>query len=251
MYRTTRKADWQALLMHIAHLLVGSVVTNDSRTKLGLLRSMGPYAPRKEHRLRGADGDITLGCKEEQELAELNFSAMIGGTFSSMAWPIDRDKVDAAQRSTALDGVRKDIGSVPAHTALLRRYRQSSSREAIGEAGIGAEVSKLCPGIMASAFAPLHMKATFPADSQMMWRGSQLHALFNNSGSPVVITNYREVMLGDPDGKDHGAHLRSVMLPATQASTLATQYGSGLNGAGCDVPHLLAAAIAQLTDMQS
>lgn len=78
-----------------------------------------------------------------------------------------------------------------------------------------------------------------------------MHALFQNSGSPAVLANYREIILGDPDNEDQGAHLRTVTLPATHLSTSDTQFGSGLNGGGCDVPHLIAATITQYADVRS
>ena len=60
-----------------------------------------------------------------------------------------------------------------------------------GEGGMGAEIRKLCPDAMVSVFAPIHIKATLSMRSPIMWRGSQLHALFKNSGSPAVLSNCR------------------------------------------------------------
>ena len=127
----------------------------------------------------------------------------------------------------------------------------SAMNKALGEGGFGAEVRKLCPDEFVSVFAPLHIKATLNLCAPLMWKGSMLHALFKNSGSPSAVKNYRDICLGDPDGKDYGAHLRQLALPAVRLSTPDVQYGSGLNGGGCDIPHLIAASVVQLTETKS
>ena len=58
------KADWKNLLLQRAGKLVNSVAENNSRSKFAILKSMKPYVPRKEHRLRDGEGKIVGGFRE-------------------------------------------------------------------------------------------------------------------------------------------------------------------------------------------
>lgn len=142
------KANWKNLLLHRADQLEQSVVQNDNRSTFYLLRAMQPYVPRKEHRLRNSHGNITAGLVEEQIVIQEHFSTALGGTACSFAALTDRDRVSAAAFAAAKDSVVESIAVGPTRISLKRRHRQSALRKAFGEAGVGAEVRRLCPDVM-------------------------------------------------------------------------------------------------------
>ena len=146
-----------------------AVVTNYNRTKFSLLRSMKPYVPRKERRLRDDSGNITSGLKAEQVVVKGHFAIALGGTACTLADLIDRDRSDSAKGVEAKNSLVKSIGVVTTRVKLKRRYLQSSTRKALGEAGVGAEVRRLWPTEMTSVFLPLHLKASSSLKSPIMW----------------------------------------------------------------------------------
>lgn len=75
------------------------------------------------------------------------------------------DRTEAAERAVTMDSVVKSLSVAPLKTSLARRYNAPSVRKALGEAGVGAEVRKVCPEVTADVFTPLHLKACIPARS--------------------------------------------------------------------------------------
>ena len=245
------KVDWKAVLIQRSDELISAVHANDSKAKFATLKSMKPYVPKKAHRLADENGNLSNSLIGEQQVAKGHFCKLLGGSMMKFEDLILQDRRDMVANAHKTHRVVKSLEAVPTKCDLRRRYNLSAMNKALGEGGFGAEVRKLCPDEFVSVFAPLHVKATLFMWAPIMWRGSMLHALFKNSGSPSAITSYRDICLGDPDGKDHGAHLRSLSLPAVRLSTPDVQFGSGLNGGGCEIPHLIAAAVVQVADMQA
>ena len=65
------------------------------------------------------------------------------------------------------------------------------------------------------------------------------------------ITAYRDVSLGDPDAKLYGQILRKFVLRMLGDLDPQMQFGSGLGGGGCDLPHLAASAALGLGEATS
>jgi hypothetical protein len=63
-------------------------------------------------------------------------------------------------------------------------------------------------------------------------------ALYKGKGSATDIKNYRDIMLGNDNGKAFGVHIRRAILPLAKCLSLETQYGSGMNGGETAVAHL-------------
>ena len=98
---------------------------------------------------------------------------------------------------------------------------------------------------------PLLCKALVNAEAPLQWKGSQLAALFKGKGARTSIKSYRDVSLCDPDAKMYGKILRRFLSKAVGAMSPTMQFGSGLGGGGCDLPHLAARAVLQLAETSS
>ena len=109
-----------------------------------VLRAMKPYVPRKNHRLCSSDGTIASGFVEEQEIAKQHFAGVLVCIVRSKAELIKLDRIEAAERAVTLNSVEELLSVAPTKTFLVRRYNSSSMRKALGEAGVGAEVRKMC-----------------------------------------------------------------------------------------------------------
>ena len=62
--------------------------------------------------------------------------------------------------------------------------------------------------------------------------------LFKNNGSSGDKACYRDIMLGDVNGKQATKELREILLPYAHQLARPTQFGSGLNGGETGFAHL-------------
>ena len=84
----------------------------------------------------------------------------------------------------------------------------------------------------------------------IQWKGAQLAALYKGKGPRYSKASFRDVAIGDPDGKVYGTLLRKFLLKAVTSMNPNLQFGSGCGGGGCDIPHLAAQAALQLSEVR-
>ena len=64
-------------------------------------------------------------------------------------------------------------------------------------------------------------------------------ALFKGKGSQSTISSYRDIFLGDYDGKGFTKIIRKTLLPMASSIVGYTQFGSGFNGGETAIAHLV------------
>ena len=85
---------------------------------------------------------------------------------------------------------------------------------------------------------PLYIKSFLRMQPALQWKGGMAAALFKGKGSATDMSNYRDILLGNDNGKAFSGHVRRVIRPLVSFPSLGSQYGSGLNGGETAIAHL-------------
>ena len=94
------------------------------------------------------------------------------------------------------------------------------------------------PKALASVYFPIVFKTLCRIHPPFQWRGGMICELFKNKGSSADSSNYRDIMLGNVNGKSFAKMVRRRLLPIANVVCGATQFGSGLNGGECAFAHV-------------
>ena len=97
---------------------------------------------------------------------------------------------------------------------------------------IGGEVKKLLARTTACNILPLLTKTTMYIRYPLHFLGAPISELWNGSGSKALICNFRDITIGDTDGRTLGCHQRGSLFGAVRALASKCQIGNGLNAGG-------------------
>ena len=211
-----------------------------------LRRFTVPRVPRGQ-RLHDALGNPVQTLVEEQALFRDHFIGLAAGR----AVPFADLVAEGRPGRVAADGIAEDLSIIPSRPRLTTDIATAQLGKAIGESKIGAEGMRLCPAAAAGLLHPLVTKSLINAEAPLQWKGAQLATLFKGKGARSSLKSYRDVALGDPESKTYGKVLRRFLLRAIDRLNPELQFGSGLGGGGCDLPHLAARAAMQVAEVRS
>ena len=85
---------------------------------------------------------------------------------------------------------------------------------------------------------PLYCKSYAQILPPIQLKGGMIAALFKGKGSSSLSPGSRDILLTDDCGKSLMVHARGIILPSVRHMSLATQYGSGMNGGETALAHM-------------
>ena len=190
-------------------------------------------APRGQ-RLVLESGVAAATAVDEQRLFRDHFVSLSAGEVTTFSATV-------TSNTPARTGFRyadEDMSVFPSRASVSVGLSTAKLRKAVGEAVVGAEGYRVSPKFSARLLHPLLCKSLINAEAPVQWKGSQLAALYKGKGPRTQLKSYRDVALGDPDAKLYGKVLRKFLLRSVERMQPVMQFGSGLGGGGCDIPHL-------------
>jgi len=194
---------------------------------------------KKITRVIGDDG-LVAGTKFQDKLVfREHFASQLGGSECLLSDLVVNDLNSLSMHDRAApyppsDGI---LDSLPGLNGLAQ-YFALASKGAFGEDKCPGKISKKIPRLMAAFYYPLVFKTFCRLQPPIQWMGGILHELFKNKGSSAVRGNYRDILLGNVDGKCVTKHVRSILVPVAFIVCGDSQFGSGMNGGETAFAHL-------------
>ena len=94
---------------------------------------------------------------------------------------------------------------------------------------------------------PVYVKTYLRIQPPLQWKGGMACVLFKGKGSPALIENHRDIMLGNDNGKTFADRVRQNIIHLVRHISLSSQFGSGLNGGETSMAHVYIRSIIDLS----
>jgi len=191
-------------------------------------------------RLHDSDGVPASDKHAEKEIVKSHFALQLSGRPCNFSTLLDRDKFSPAPSVlSTLPLVDDDVlAEVPSLYELSAVYHEAPANKQYGENRMSGKLTKVFNHAFAVLYYPVLLKSTVRVSYPLQWKGGLLSELFKNKGLRHLIDNYRDIFLGDFNGKAAFKILRRVLIPLCVGIVGHSQYGSGFNGGETAFAHL-------------
>ena len=127
---------------------------------------------------------------------------------------------------------------MPTSFDLFNCYSSLVKGKACGEGFLVSGVFKSFPYHRSKLVYPLVVKTAVRIQTPLQWKGGMICDLFKNTGSPALISSYRDILLMDDDGKAVQRLVRKKLFPIANKLCVDSQFGGDLNGGETAIAHL-------------
>ena len=195
----------------------------------------------KHTKILDRNGKPTQSQFEESSAFQQHFARTMHGSIVPFRDVVHHDmysnKVDACifQKYSMEDL----LVALPAPTQVGAAFASRKVAKGWGEDNINNRVIVKFSQTMMSLQYALYVKTYTRLAPPLQWKGGLAAALFKGKGSPALVENHRDIMLGNDSGKSFTGHVRRCIMPIVKHMAIGTQFGSGMNGGETAFAHLL------------
>ncbi len=196
------------------------------------------WANSKICRVRDDNGYPACSVAREKTVFRDHFASQLKGTPTSMQDLIEMDRTVGYIKTLTREQVESCIDTIPSYYILAHTFAHNAVNKAHGESRVPGTILRRFPMFLATLYDPIVAKCYTRLHTPIQWRGGMLDELYKNKGLSSDRANYRDIVLGDPIGKNAASGVRSQMLDMAKRLVGMSQFGSGFNGGETAFAHL-------------
>ena len=214
------KRDKIVFFERLAETATQAAQDNDQKTLHRVVRSMSAYKRKAAPALMNTSGEFLATPLAIRERWQEFFAGKSGGAVR------DLDAILADTQGLPRDAdVLPDLGNVPTFHEIAGAFAKVAAHKAVGEDTIPGDVLKLAPGLMASLYHPIYVKAALRTTEPFQWRGGMLVELYKQRGSTADCESYRDISVSDSLGKVAHRAMRNRAFAAYKEYAGELQFG--------------------------